>query len=67
MPEDFYITVKVPRQKAEGARTFREWEQIVGRALDDARWQNKTAAKAFWTRAIWDDLGRPSVDDRRAC
>ena len=67
MPEDFYIAVKVPYEKAQAARTFREWELIVSRALDDARWQNKTAAKSYWTRAIWDDLGRPKVDDRRAC
>ena len=67
MPDDFYIAVRVPREKAVKARTYREWELIVTRALEDAKWRNKTAAKSFWTRAIWDDPGRPKVDDRRAC
>lgn len=66
MSDDFYISVRVPRAKAEKARTYREWELIISRALEDAKWINKTAAKSFWTRAIWDDLGRPTVDERRA-
>lgn len=67
MPDDFYIAVKIPHDKAVKARTFQEWQGVVNRAIEDSKWANKTAMKSYWTRAIWDDLGRPKVDDRRAC
>lgn len=66
MSDDFYIAVRVPHAKASAARTYREWELIVTRALEDARWANKTAMRSYWTHAVWDDLGRPKVDERRA-
>lgn len=66
MPDDFYISVKVPYKKALACRTYLEWERTIQRALEDAKWQNKVAMRSFWTQATWDDLGRPKVDDRRA-